>query len=346
MLCNTERYERSVVIFGANEAAAIGDCIRSVQANCTGRPVHLTVMLNGSRDASLAIVRQLPPAPLEISVFVIEAGDKANAINQYIHAVRPVSEIYYFLDAYVTLSPGALAAATEALRRDPHAHAVSGFPLNGRSAEWFRQALQAGAINGNFHGVRSAFLDRLVSERLKLPVRIYRTDGLLGSIAAHDFDCLAKPWDPTRMIAADGATYRIRPLSPTRWRDVRRQFRREINQARGLLEIEALKSIIYDRGYAGLPADADHMINDWLAGHRYQPSSTRAKAFVPLALRQLRARRGASPESLEPRLAYQWPPAAEAPRSATRPDRAQAPAALPGAVTGIASISGSPPSAS
>lgn len=347
MLCNTKSYERSVVIFGANEAATIADCVRSVQANCTGEPAHITVMLNGSSDASLDIVRKLPPGPLDISVFAIEAGDKANAINQFVHTVRPVAQVYFLLDAYVTLSPGALTAATEALRGDPHAHAVSGYPLNGRSAQWFREALRAGAINGNFSGVRSAFLDRLVAERLKLPLRIYRTDGLFGSIAAHDFDCLSHPWDSTRMIAAEGATYRIRPLSPTKWRDVRRQFRREIKQARGNLEVAAIQSIIYRDGYAGLPADADEMIRAWLASHRYKPTSFRSKLFLPLALRELvTASAAPPPERLEPRLVYQWPPADEALQPSIRAGRPQAPAGFAGALTGMASISGSPPSAS
>lgn len=299
-------YDWSVVVFAANEAKTIASCVQSVQANAAGRPMHLTVMLNGSRDATLDVIRQLPPGPADLSVYAIEAADKANAINQFIYNVRPRSQFYIFLDAYVTLSPSAIEAAVGALIADPKAHVASGYPLNGRSAKWFRETLQAGAINGNFYCMRSEFLDRLVAEQIKLPLRIYRGDPLFGSIAAHDFDSLANPWDTSCMLAPDGATYSIRPLSPLNWGDVKRQYRREINQARGLVESAAVKSIIYEAGYAALPADANQMLNDWLARHRCRPPSWKSRAFLPLALRKLRAAGPLpAPEKLATRLAYE-----------------------------------------
>ncbi|WP_376093941.1 hypothetical protein ACE7GA_00145 [Roseomonas sp. CCTCC AB2023176] len=138
-----------------------------------------------------------------------------------------------------------------------------------------------------------------------MPLRIYRTDPLLGSVAAHDFDAIADPWNSGRLIGVEKAGYTIRPLSPFRPGDIRRQWRREINQSRGLLESAAIKSIIYRDNYAALPEDADEMLRSWLRGNDLPPPEAKHRLFLSLAKRQLRAGRAPlAPEGLRPALLH------------------------------------------
>jgi len=74
-----------------------------------------------------------------------------------------------------------------------------------------------------------------------------------------------------------------------------------IRQARGRFENEAIKSIIYTRGYTALPDNANDMIRDWLTSHGLKPRSWRERYFMRLALEQLDERRPA-PSDLVPEL--------------------------------------------
>lgn len=285
----TEPHDWSVVIFGMNEAPTIAGCLASVERNAEGRRVHVTVLLNGTTDDSAAVLRAHRPRGVTLAVHGIAKGDKANAINQYVHALRPRARLHFLMDAYVTLRPGALAALAATLDARPEVRAASGLPLNGRSAPWFRaQLLGGGRLNGNIAALRDDFLQRMAAGGLRLPLHLYRVDGLLGSMAAHDLDALGQPYAHETLVGVEGADYAIRPLSMLRWRDVRRQFRREVNQARGALEFAAIKSVIYAGDYAALPADADEMLRDFLARERLAPEDVKERLFRPLALRRLR----------------------------------------------------------
>ena len=45
-------------------------------------------------------------------------ADKANALNQFIYALREPARMYVFIDGYVRISPGALFTSTE--KCQPH----------------------------------------------------------------------------------------------------------------------------------------------------------------------------------------------------------------------------------
>ncbi len=189
-----------------------------------------------------------------------------------------------------------------ALSAHPTALIASGVPTTGRSANATRaKTLQGGVVNGQFYAITPEFANRFVAAGFRLPLQLYRGDGLLGSMAAHDFDASATEWDNARVVGVGEATFEISPLSVLKWRDIRRQYRREIRQARGRLENEAVKSIIYASGYAALPGNANDMIKDWLKSHGLKPRSLREGYFLRLALQQLDGARPV-PSELVPEL--------------------------------------------
>jgi len=291
-----------IAVFGINEAATIERCLASIDrasAECSAR---IAVLLNGTTDDSFDVIRAMRLEHAALSVYRFPVADKANAINRFLYDLRRDARTYFSVDAYTKVGPSALRALAGALQKDPHALIASAIQTNGRSAKASREmTLRGGVTTGQLYAMSARFVSRLVAAGLRLPLQMYRTDALIGSMAAHNIDALGTEWDSGRIIPAPEATFEIAPLSIFKWRDIKRQYRREIRQARGRFENEAIKSIIYTRGYTALPDNANDMIRDWLTSHGLKPRSWRERYFMRLALEQLDERRPA-PSDLVPEL--------------------------------------------
>jgi len=144
-------------------------------------------------------------------------------------------------------------------------------------------------LHGQLHGVRRDFVDRLVARGIRLPIGLYYGDGLVGSMAMHDLDPLHIPWNTHRIAGVAGASYEIPTLSLFRPRDLRRQFNRKIRQMRGRLENLAIRSIVYQRGFEGLPQYSDDMIRTFLASYKPPRIALPDRLFMSLAKRQVMA---------------------------------------------------------
>jgi hypothetical protein len=95
------------------------------------------------------------------------------------------------------------------------------------------------------------------------------------------------------------------PGRPWRWRDLRRHLHRLQRQARGRLEMAALREVLYREGFAGLPADARGMVLDWIAADPSRAPQAWRDPLAWLALARLR-QPSADPSraALEPRLLF------------------------------------------
>lgn len=282
------KYAFDVAIFATNEASAISECISSVDNACAGRAAHISVLLNGTTDNSIEILRRYQPQHAGITVYLFPIADKANAINHFLYSLREDADVYFGIDGHVQIGSDSLEAMRSALNREPRAYVASSIQISGRSAKSYaKQVLSGGTITGQLFALRKDFVDRLVNSGFRLPLQIYRGDPLLGSMAAHNLDAKGERWNNSHIIGVPSATFSIRPLSPFRPQDIRRQFHREIRQARGRMENAAIKSIIYSSGYAALPSNANAMLRNWLATNHPKPRSLREAFFTKLALRQL-----------------------------------------------------------
>ncbi len=281
--------DATVTVFCQNEAARIGACLSSVAAAAEGLRITVEVFVNGSTDDSAAIaLRAARSTGLHAQVWRIPYGDKANAINQALYSLPQGARLHVFLDGYAVVSPQALRALSDALDHCPAAVAATGVAGNGRTmrAATEETLLHGGRLHGQLHALRPDFVERLRQAQLRLPVGLYRGDGLLGSMACHDLEATGQAWDGHRIAGAAQATYLIPQLAPWRPADIARQFRRKIRQMRGRLENAAIKSVIYSGGYAALPASADEMISTWLAAGGCPQTGLADRAFMRLALRQ------------------------------------------------------------
>jgi hypothetical protein len=296
-------WDWQAAIFGQNEAGTIGRCVRAIAAAAQGRRVLATIILNGTTDDSARVAQEAALAcRLPTDIHTIAHADKSNAINHAFRGLRADARHHAYIDAYATIGSGTFAAFEAALSSNAKAVALSGIGFGGRTMPMVnREVLKTGGVlRGQLHCLRAGFIDRLVAHNLLLPVGLYRGDGLLGSMAAHDLDAMGQKWDNARIAGAPGAEFSIEPLSALSARDVRRQFRRMVRQMRGRLENEAIKEIIYTEGFAALPYSADSMIGGWLSRHGAPRVPIPEKPFLALALRQVRLARKVDAARLAP----------------------------------------------
>ncbi len=268
-----------------------------------GQSGTITLIVNGSSDNSVAVARKTAPAlDVPLRIFTIAHGDKSHAINVFLHdrSIREDASLYFCVDGYVTIAPGSLGAIAARLDDTPRALAASGVASNGRTAKAMaRRAVEIGGVlQGQFHALRPEFVQRIADGGIRLPIGLYRGDGLLGSMAAHDLDPVRNGWDNARIAGVAEATFEIDALSVFRWRDLRRQFRRKVRQMRGRVENAAIKRLVHEGGYEALPRFADDMIADYLAVHEAPAVAVQDRPFMALALRQHRAVRRPAEDAL------------------------------------------------
>lgn len=291
-----------VAVYCANEERRLGACLDSLAIALAGSRALVTVVLNGCDDDSLKIARAASHAGLPIEIVQIPFRDKANAINQFIYKLRAPARAYAGVDGYAAIGANAFRAMAERLRSTPHATAVTGVAANGRTMRKMgAQALRTGGVlHGQLHALRPAFLDRMTAGGLRLPVGLYRGDGLLGSMAAHDFTPLSTPWDDSRIAAETRATFTLPSLSLLNRSDVKRLFRRRLKQMQGLIENKAIASVIGHSGYEALPEHVSDLIRAYLDVHGAPQVSLLEAPFQRLALMQVEKARYPDPALLEP----------------------------------------------
>ena len=295
--------EWAAAIFARNEAASIAGCIGALAR--AGRGVagfDIAVILNGTSDDSAAIAAAaLRAAGQSGRIWSIDEGCKSNAFNQYVHRLRPAARTYFFIDGYAAVLPDALSRLAGALDATPTALAAAAVPSTGRSAARLRaHMIREPGLHGSLFALRGEFVERIACAGLRLPLRLYRGDGLIGSMVLHDLDAAAGGWRPERIVVEPSATWRAPGLRPWHWQDWRRHLNRLVQQARGRLQGGAVRDAIYPAGFAALPDDADAGALRWIAaGPGRRPMPWRD----PLAaLAMARMRRLPPPGSLTPQL--------------------------------------------
>ena len=293
----------SVAVFGRNEAASLGDCLHALARAGEGAALEITVMLNGSTDDSVVVAtRTMRAAGLRGRICTIAYPDKSNAINQYLHGLRPPASVHFCVDAYAAVAPDALRLLAARLAAEPEANAAAAVPSSGRSAAALRASMLAyPGLHGSFFALRGCFVKRLAAARLRLPLDLYRGDGLLGSFVMHDLDA-ADVWTPSRVAVEPRATWTTRQLQPWRLADLQRAWRRLVRQGRGRLESRAIRNAIYSGGFGALPVEGNRLVLDWLGADPAARPQAWRDPFAALALRELH-RPVPRPEALLPRVA-------------------------------------------
>ena len=297
------RFEWNIAVFCQNEAARIGQCLSSIRQAVGTRRSLVTLIANGTSDDSVAVaIAAAKECGLPLAVYSIKAGDKSNAINRFYYHLRVPARTYFSVDGYVTIGPRSLTGLDDCLGANAHAMAATGVCINGRTMHLAtKETLERGGrLHGQLHAFRPEFIERMVSRNIRLPLGIYWGDGLLGSMAAHNLDAMGEEWDNARIVGVADATYEIPTLSAFRFNDLKRQLKRRVRQMRGRLQNRAIKTIIYERGYEGLPEDADDMVRQHIGAHGVPKVSLLERPFMARALRETKGAKPFDAASLAP----------------------------------------------
>jgi hypothetical protein len=281
-------YKWSAVLFCRNESSRISKAIKAIEIAFRGLDAHLTIIANGCSDNTPSIATKvLASTTMEGAVFTIPYGCKSNAINRFIYDLRPNAEYYLFLDGAAFIEPNVPKLFQEAFERDVNLNAVSGLPLNGRTANVMRAQAEVGPrLFGQMFALTAPFLKRLTDLGRRLPIDLYRGDGLLTGYICYETDGISHEIPILeRLATVKGAGWKIDPLSLFSLNDVRLFFRRRIRQSRGKLENLAWNSVIWTHGFAALPFNANDMIEQWIVHHNLPKVGLTERFFRHFALR-------------------------------------------------------------
>jgi hypothetical protein len=315
---NGTRRHWSVVIFACRESLPqllqTLDAARLSAASCA----VIQVLVNGNpalaNELAVELNRQQASADQAVTnpavqLWSIPTGDKANAWNQYIHQLWAGEEIAFFIDGYVRLNPDAVELLGHALAANAQALGGSGVPTMGRSSKALRENIIAeSGFHGNLCCIKDEAIRQMRDRQIRLPVGLYRTDGLMRAILVYAFDPGSQVWDESRIQVHPQASWQIDPAHWWRIRDVRAFFKRYVRQVRGKLENAAIFDHLARRlrSPADLPSTAQELVLEWV--ERCPSDYLRLARKHFLARHTLKSFRDAavpSNEAVKPRLV--WP---------------------------------------
>lgn len=247
----------AIAVFAHNEAGNIVRCLDSVLDSLAGHTgTHrIHVLNNGSTDNSEAVIQAYATQHPAITQAVIQAGDKANAWNHFVHDMGVSADRYIFVDGDVTIDRGAIPALLAALSRQPHAHIATGVPGSGRNRALQLATLRSeGGVQGNLYAARGSFIQSLFERGIRMPFGFIREDGLIGAYAMYDLDPVHSHWDKTRIAIVEDALFRFPSL---RWyspHDIRLYWRRRKRYSLGWYQVMLLLPVIRKDGFEASPA--------------------------------------------------------------------------------------------
>jgi hypothetical protein len=273
----------SVAIVSSRESVDIlRSALEAVLKALGSAPTTIDLVVNGNRQLAVQMAAALPElqpsasCPVSIRLWHIAVADKAHAWNQYLHLIWPQSDVAYFVDGYAQVAPDSLGLLNQGLDNRPDAWAISGVPTVGRTAKSLRQEMieQSGG-HGTLHALRGNVCLQLRQRGFRIPLGLYRVDGLIFALVAFALDPAANSWDTTRTVVHPDVTWTFRPLAWWRLSDLRTYGRRLLRQAQGDLENRAIRQhlAVQKRAPESLPATCSELVLSWW---KASPSEVRA----------------------------------------------------------------------
>ena len=289
----------AVAIFTARETPSVlSATVRAAIAACAGRQATIDVLINGNHALAVnfaEVAKTISTDGCSLRIWSIAAPDKAHTWNEYVHRIWDTGGITFFIDGYARVRPDALAAIEQRLADLPNAMAASGVPTSGRSARRMREImLRTGGIHGNLYALKVGSMEMIRNADFRLPLGLYRNDGLLGAALTFRLDPANHEWKRGSVVAVADATWDVDGISALNYKNIVGYFKRRLRQAHGALENRAVREHMTIKRLPPqlLPATSQDMIVDWLQA---QPAQARSLFLrEPLCLyaaRQLRVKR-------------------------------------------------------
>jgi glycosyltransferase involved in cell wall biosynthesis len=250
--------DRSVAVFAHNEAQHIADCLRALQSAGLDPDDRIFVLINGTTDATGAVVEQLATQDRRIHPVIIALGDKANAWSYYVnHLAPPQARLHVFVDGDVLVSPDAIKAIEARLLKHPEALAASTLPKGGRTARaWSERILRDHGMPGNFYALRGETLTRIRALSVNIPVGMIGDDPFLRWLILNDFTPNG-PIDRARIRPVPEAHFEYESIPRTNLRGLRALIARQMRYQLRDLQMNLLQKHLKKFGLAAIPRRID-----------------------------------------------------------------------------------------
>ncbi|MDH5529073.1 MAG: glycosyltransferase family 2 protein [Paracoccaceae bacterium] len=251
---------RSVVVFAHNEAERIAACLGSLQQSGLGPNDPIFVVINGTTDNTASVVESMAKQDKRIKGVVIALGDKANAWSYYAnHLAVPDTQLHFFVDGDVVVSPGAISAIGEKLAAHPEALAASTLPRGGRTApSWSNRILREHGMPGNFYALRGETLARIRALSINLPVGLIGDDPFLRWLILNNFNPNG-PVDRSRIRPVPEAHFNYTSIPLTNWRGLRALVARQMRYQLRDLQMNLLLRHLRKFGLGAIPRRIDSL---------------------------------------------------------------------------------------
>lgn len=300
----------SIAIFAARETPEVlARCVHAAIKACVGRQASINILINGNAglaDAFANVAKDLDHADARLRVWSVAAPDKAHTWNEYVYRIWEPDSTAFFIDGYAQVHPDALGALERCLAAKPEALGASGVPTCGRSAAAMRaQMLRQGGIHGNLFAISAKGMQGIRSAGFKLPLGIYRTDPLIGSVLMFRLDPANHAWNPRLIAVEPNATWYVEGIEDITLKNLKSQLKRILRQALGELENRAAREHLAIQRLPPhqLPLTVADMIGGWVKAQPAQARSLFLRRPLSLyAARKLAAPRDWSATAIAPRL--------------------------------------------
>jgi hypothetical protein len=222
-----------VAIFASREK--VQDVVQTVRAAFQAAvvPTVIDVLVNGNDRLGRQLQQQLVlhvsrSDRVQVRVWLLGVGDKANAWNHYVHEIWPQTDCAFFLDGHCRPNADGFRALADGLSHAPQALAGSAVPMVGRTAgPWRDHLLTKGGMVGGFLALKGSTMQALRERRFYLPLGLYGFDGLLGAMFAFGMNPMQNSWQlQERIHVCAGAHWTTTPKKWWHMTDLLQQFSR------------------------------------------------------------------------------------------------------------------------
>lgn len=245
-------HDVSISIFSYRESPeillkSIFNCIEAGK-NYPGK-VYINVLINGNEALfdkvkdKLTEMNAKDMTLINLSIYSYNFGDKANAWNQYFYMLKPEAKFHVFIDGYVYVEKNTFVKLATEYDKSPFV-AATGVPSIGRTAQKLKeQMISEGGIHGNLCILTDTAVNEIVNKSFRIPVYLYRVDGLVGAIINFNFSPKENKWNSKNIKVFADLTWSLdeKKLS---LEDVFSQFKRMKRQLIGSIENKAIREYL------------------------------------------------------------------------------------------------------
>lgn len=250
----------SVCIFAHNEERLLPQCLKALGEAAAGADCFAHIMENGSTDKTALVAEALANADPRVTAHHIALADKANAWNQYVHAVADEdAQIHVFVDGDVRPARGALKAFEKAFEAAPEAYAAAALPASGRSrTSWAARLFLNRYISGNLYAMTGEAIRRFRERNIRLPIGAVGEDGILSYLMLTDLAGGRDDSHRQRITIAADAFFEFESLQPN-LRDLQIYRRRLRRYSRRHFQAQILYAHLKERGIGAMPKHIDEI---------------------------------------------------------------------------------------